>query len=142
MTPKARPLPVISTAEKPYWEYLRRHEFRLQRCADCAAMRFPVGPRCPECGCAEFRWDRATGKGTVFSWVVFHKSYFPAFDNAVPYNVVMVRLEEGPMFIANITGSPNSEIRKGVRVEMIFDDVTPDVTIPRFRLEAHTPTSP
>ena len=69
----------------------------------------------------------------MFSWVVFHKAYFASFEPDVPYNVAMVRLEDGPMFVANIVEIKNTAIRRGMLVEIVFDDVTEDLTIPRFK---------
>jgi uncharacterized protein len=129
-----KPRPIVSPIDKPYWEFLRKHELRLQRCGDCSAFRFPASPVCAECGSARYSWERSTGKGEVFSWVVFHKSYFPSFAANIPYNVTMVRLDDGPMFIANIVGIDNAAIKRGMPVEIVFDDVAEDLTIPRFKI--------
>ena len=134
MKPYDKPRPIVSPVEQPYWDFLRKHEVRLQQCSDCGAFRFPASPVCVECDSARYTWARSSGKGVVFSWVVFHKSYFPSFAKDVPYNVAMVRLEDGPMFIANIVGIENTAIRRGMPVEIVFDDVAEDLTIPRFRL--------
>jgi len=132
-TPKPRPRPVPTPLDRPYWQFLRSHDFRLQQCAACGNFRFPAAPVCPECQSESFDWNRCSGTGRVFSWVVFHKSYFPGFDDAIPYNVAMIRLAEGPMFIANIVGIRNEDIRKGMAVEAVFDDTTDsEFTILRF----------
>jgi hypothetical protein len=51
----------------------------------------------------------------------------------VPYNVVVVELEEGPFFHANVVDCPNEAIHIGMPVEVVFDDVSDEVTLPRFR---------
>jgi uncharacterized OB-fold protein len=72
----------------------------------------------------------------VSSFVVFHKASFPAFAGDTPYAVVQVELEEGPRLTANLVDLPPEKIRVGLPVTVVFDDVTGDVTIPRFRSAA------
>ncbi|MBI4182797.1 MAG: OB-fold domain-containing protein [Proteobacteria bacterium] len=133
MSAPAKPLPQMTPLERPYWEYTRRHELRLQKCGACGALRFPASAVCPECFSDTAEWARVSGRGRVLSWVVFHRSYFPAFEADVPYNVVMIALDEGPVVISTIVGIANEGIRKGLRVEATFEDVTPEISIPRFR---------
>ena len=78
-------------------------------------------------------WVAVSGRGTVTTWVVFHRKYFEAFAADLPYHVVRVQLDEGPRLTANLVGVRNDEIRVGMAVEVVFDDVTPEITLPRFR---------
>jgi uncharacterized OB-fold protein len=88
---------------------------------------------CPECLGDRITWAPVSGRGTVSSFVVFHKAWFPEFNRDIPYAVVQVELEEGPRITANLVDVSPSEIRVGMPVAVVFDDVTPEVTIPRFR---------
>jgi uncharacterized OB-fold protein len=134
MPPEYRkPLPRITADNRPFWEATRRHELRLQRCRACGRFRYPPAPVCPDCLSEDAEWTPVSGRGTVSTFVVFHKVYFPSFAGDVPYNVVQVELEEGPRLTANLVDAPNDEIRVGMPVEVVFDDVTPEVTLPRFR---------
>ena len=67
------------------------------------------------------------------TWVVFHRNWFPEFAADVPYAAVQVELDEGPRITSNLVGVANEDIRMGMAVEVVFDDGTPDVTLPRFR---------
>jgi uncharacterized OB-fold protein len=100
---------------------------------DCARFRYPPGSVCPECLSERTEWRRVSGRGTVTTWVVFHQKYFEAFAADLPYHVVQVQLEEGPRLTANLVEMPNHELRIGMPVEVVFDDVTPEITLPRFR---------
>lgn len=133
MSEYRKPLPRITPDNRPFWEAVRRHELRLQRCMDCGSFWYPPGPVCPDCLSERFEWRRVSGRGTISSWVVFHKVYFPAFADEVPYAVVQVALEEGPRLISNLIGVPREEIAIGMPVEVVFDDVTPELSLPRFR---------
>lgn len=88
---------------------------------------------CPACLSASFDWDRVSGRGTVFSFVVFHQVYHPAYKDDVPYNVAMIQLEEGPRMISNIV-DVSGQVEAGTPVEAVFDHVTEEVSIPRFRI--------
>ncbi len=133
MSQYRKPLPRITAENRPFWEAARRHELRLQRCGACGRFWYPPGPVCPECLSERFEWTRVGGRGTVSSWVVFHKAYFPAFADEIPYAVVQVELEEGPRLISNLVDVPPGQIRIGMPVEVVFDDVTPEISLPRFR---------
>jgi uncharacterized OB-fold protein len=129
----AKPLPAISDFNRPFWEGTRLGEFRLQHCNSCGKVWAPNGPVCPHCFSDDYRWDRMSGRGTIATWVVFHKLYHPSFARDLPYNVAFIQLEEGPRIIANVVGASNDELRIGMPVEVTFDKVNEEVTIPRFR---------
>jgi uncharacterized OB-fold protein len=88
---------------------------------------------CPHCLSEELEWKRLSGRGKVSTWVIFHRNWFPEFAADVPYAVVQVELTEGPRLTSNLVGVANEDIRVGMPVEVVFDDVTPAVTLPRFR---------
>lgn len=133
MSHSQRPLPRITPDNRPFWEAARRHELRLQRCGECGRFWYPPGPVCPDCLSEHFEWSQVSGRGIISSWVVFHKAYFPAFAAEIPYAVVQVELEEGPRLISSLVGISREEIRIGIPVEVVFDDVTPELSLPRFR---------
>ena len=78
----SKPLPSPSAESQPFWDACRRHELRLQRCADCGEIRFPPGPMCPACHSMRDEWVRMQGTGTIYSWVVVYPPVLPAFAAA------------------------------------------------------------
>jgi uncharacterized OB-fold protein len=128
-----KPLPAISSLNRPYWEGLKQHELRMQKCDGCGLIWHPASPLCPQCWSRKFTWTQLSGRGRISSWVVFHQAYFRSFEGDVPYNVVEVELEEGPRLMANLIGAANGEIRCGMPVEIVFDDVTEEITLAKFR---------
>ena len=88
---------------------------------------------CPDCLSDQSEWMDLSGKGEVLSRIVFHQVYHKAFVGDVPYNVVLVQLDEGPRMFSNVIGVPNDQVQVGMRVVVTFDPVTPEVTIPRFQ---------
>ncbi|HEY4068016.1 MAG TPA: OB-fold domain-containing protein, partial [Burkholderiaceae bacterium] len=71
-------------------------------------------------------------RGTLVSWVRFHRAYWDGFRGEVPYDVCLVRLEEGPLFVANFFGATPEGLRQGMPLRVAFDDVTEAITLPRF----------
>ena len=62
-----------------------------------------------------------------------HRKYFAGLAELIPYNVVLVELDEGPLMMSNIDAA-NDEIEVGMRVEVFFESISDEFTIPRFRL--------
>ncbi|MEN9775593.1 MAG: hypothetical protein RL322_2663, partial [Pseudomonadota bacterium] len=98
----------------------------------CGVFRYPASPVCAECDSDQSSWTETVGLGTVLSWVVFHKSYFASFNDDVPYNVALIKVDEGPVLCTNIVGIDNDMISAGLRVKVVFDDVNQEFSIPRF----------
>jgi len=119
----------------PFWDACRRRELRLQRCADCSTFRQPPSPGCPRCGSARSDWPLLSGRGTVFSYTIVHHAAVPPLAGDVPYNVVVVELDDAPgaRLISNVLDAEPSDVTVGMRVEIAWDEVRPDVVLPRFR---------
>ena len=128
-----KPLPQIAPEMAPFFEAARRHELVVQRCRGCGTPRFPARDQCSKCLSRESEWVRASGRGEVFSFAVMHQVYHPGFADEVPYAVVVIELEEGARLVSNLVDCPVQDIRIGMPVEVVFDDVTPEVTLPKFR---------
>ncbi|HKD65771.1 MAG TPA: Zn-ribbon domain-containing OB-fold protein [Candidatus Binataceae bacterium] len=128
-----KPLPTITPLNQPYWDALKRHELRMQQCQQCAKVWYPPSPLCPRCWSRKFDWTPLSGHGRVSSWVVFHQSYFKGFEGEIPYNVAEVELAEGPRLMTNLVAVANGDIRAGMPVEIVYDDVTEELTLARFR---------
>ena len=128
-----KPLPAISSLNQPYWEGLKHRELRMQQCGACGRVWFPPSPLCPQCWSRNFMWTRLSGRGKVNSWVVFHQAYFKAYEHDLPYNVAEVELDEGPRILTNLVGIANDAIRGGMPVEVVFEDVTGEITLAKFQ---------
>lgn len=129
----AKPLPQISPEMAPFFAAARRQQLVVQRCRGCGVHRFPARDQCSQCLGREADWVPVAGRGTVFSFAVMHQVYHPGFAAEVPYAVVVIELEEGARLVSNLVDCPVREIRIGMPVEVVFDDVTPEVTLPKFR---------
>jgi uncharacterized OB-fold protein len=80
-------------------------------------------------------WVRMSGRGTIYSWIVVHSPVLPAFADAAPYSAVLVQLDAEPSLrlVGSVVDVAHEELAAGIRVEVVFDDVTEDVTLPRWK---------
>lgn len=119
---------------RPFWEFAARRELRFQRCAACGRFRHPPKPGCPHCGAAEVEWAPVSGRGRVFSYTIIHHPTVPALAGAVPYDVVVVELDDAPgvRLISNLVDVPPDAVRIGMDVEVAWEEVGPAVVLPRF----------
>lgn len=125
-------LPYIHTETSDYWEGARRHELLVRKCRSCGRHHFYPRDFCPSCFSFDVEWAKASGRGTVYSFTVCHRPA-PGFENDVPYNLALIELDEGVRMMSSVVDCPLDEIRIGMEVEVMFDEVTPQVTLPRFR---------
>jgi len=128
-----KPLPRIDSLNKPFWDAARGEKLVIQACDDCGDMRFPPSPVCPKCLSGAQSWKPASGKGTLESWADFHRAYWPGFNDALPYRVCLVRLEEGPLLASNLVGDSDAA-KLGAAVRVVFEKVTEEITLPKFVL--------
>jgi uncharacterized OB-fold protein len=128
------PLPVPTPETRPFWEAAHRHELTLPRCRACGAYVFYPRAACPHCLSADLEWCRLSGRGTLHTFTVVHRG-LKNFPLAAPYVIAIVELAEGPRLMTNLIGiEPDpARLRVGMPVEVVFEDVTPEVTLPRFR---------
>ncbi len=127
-----KPLPLITSADKPFWEAAKRHELMTYRCLNCGAY-YSVVIDCVKCSSPRMEWVKVSGKGKIYTYVVYHQLYNPVWKENIPYNAAWVQLDEGPLILTNIVGIKNEDLRVGLPVEVIFDDVTEEVTLPKFK---------
>lgn len=129
----AKPIPRVTPELAPYFDAARRRELVVQRCAGCGLLRFPPRELCSKCWSREVAWVPVSGRGEVFSFYWMHQVYHPGFASEVPYAVVTVALEEGPHVLSNVIGCSRDELRVGMPVEVTFEDVSDQVTLPKFK---------
>ncbi len=131
--PSAKPIPEVTPALAPFFAAAREERLVVQRCAGCGALRFPPREICSACLATEATWQPVSGRGEIFSYNVMHQVYHAGFAAAVPYAVVVVRLEEGPKLTSNLLDCPVDAIAVGMPVEVVFERLSPEVTLPKFR---------
>jgi uncharacterized OB-fold protein len=131
MSEYIKPLPKPSPTSRPFWDAARKHELMLQRCDACRAYIYYPRSRCPHCMSDRLSWTKVGGHGTVYSYTVVRRPSSRSFADA-PYVLAIVDLQEGVRMTTNIVAPPE-KVRVGMPVEVLFDDVTPEHTLVKFR---------
>lgn len=126
------PIPVPSAETAPFWAAAREEKLVIPRCDKCGGTWFPPSEACPSCGAPHYSWIEASGRGKVFSFVVFHRVYHRAFKGKVPYTVAVIELEEGPRLISNVVGISPDDVRCDMAVRVVFDARGDGVKVPQF----------
>jgi uncharacterized protein len=128
-----KPLPQPTPWSKPFWEGCKRHEFLIQRCQNCQKAIFYPKLFCPDCLSSNLEWMKASGRGKIYSYMVVY-SYQPTeFEGDLPYVVAIIDLDEGVRMMSNIIGCPPETVKCDMKVQVVFDDVTDDITLPKFK---------
>ncbi|WP_255621631.1 bifunctional MaoC family dehydratase N-terminal/OB-fold nucleic acid binding domain-containing protein [Pseudonocardia sp. DSM 110487] len=122
--------PVVNRDTAFFWEGAAAGELRVQRCGACEALRHPPGPMCPRCGATDPSYLVASGRGEVYSYVVHHHPPVPGREP--PFVVAVVELEEGVRVLGELHTDPE-RARIGMPVEVVFDRIDGDLTLPAWR---------
>ena len=125
-----RPRPAITHDNAFWFEGTRAHKLLIQRCTSCGTLRHPPLPACGNC--RSLGWDtlEATGRGTLYSFVVMHFPQVAAFDYPLP--IGLVELEEGTRVVANIDGFAPGELQIGQPLRATFVDFDDELSLPVF----------
>lgn len=131
MAEEAKLIPHVSSEMKPFFDAARDHKLAVQKCDNCGALRFPAAPMCLKCDSPKASWVTVSGRGKIFSFTIMHRAYHPAFK--APYALAVVELDEGPKMTSNIVNIEPSKVKCGMPVEVAYDKLSGEVTLPRFR---------
>ena len=124
---------VQDSDSRPYWEGLKQGELLIQRCDSCSQAVFYPRAICPHCHSDQLSWIVASGKGTIYSYTVAHQAFGP-FAADVPFIVVLIELEEGARMLSRLLAAPRERVTIGAAVQVVYEQVEEDLTLPYFRL--------
>ena len=133
MGAQAKPIPAVTPDIAPFIEAAKQGKLVVQKCHGCGRHRFPARSLCSNCLSEEASWVEVSGRGEVFSFNIMHQVYHPGFAADIPYAVVVVKLEEGAKIISNLVGVEPKSIRCGMPVEVVFEKISDEITLPKFR---------
>ena len=128
-----KPLPDLSGTSGEFYGFCRVGELRFQRCGGCGNWRHVPRELCADCGSWDWSWEPSSGRGVVFSWTVVDRALHPAFVDDIPYAAVIVEMEEGVRLLSTVVDVEPADLKIGLPVEVFFDAMTEEVSLPRFR---------
>jgi len=114
-----------------FWDGVEKGELRIQRCTHCRALCHPPRPMCPHCQSLARDHIVASGRGSVYSFVVHHHPPVHGFE--VPFAVALVELEEGTRIVGNLVGIAPADVQIGLPVEVFMHSVDGEWQVPAWR---------
>ena len=131
-----KPIPVKTQDSKPYWDAADCHELVLQKCETCNSYNHPPGPACAKCGSTELSWESQGSDitGTLYSYVVSYRPFLPGFQDDLPTIIAVVELDnlQEVKIIGNVLECTPEELKIGMAVKMIWQDITEDRALPQW----------
>lgn len=133
--PDDMPVPAASRETLPWWQAAAEHRLVVQVCRRCGRTRHPPGPLCPACRSSDLGWRELSGRGTVYTYTIVRRAFVPSLAERLPYVVVVVELDGGggARLLSNLVDVGPETVRVGMPVEVVWEDVGPDLALPRFR---------
>lgn len=130
-----RPLPLPDEASEGFWKAAKQGRLEIQRCGQCRRWNHAPTLACPACGSFELAYEQVSGKASLHSWTVLREPPAPGFRDRVPLIVGLVELAEQEHLLmgTNILEARPEELRLGLPLEVVFESVTQDCTLPQFR---------
>jgi len=132
MNEYAKPLPDMSDDTKSYWEGCKRHKLLLPKCRACGKTFFFPRDFCAQCLSEDIEWIQMSGRGKVHTFSVIERPPSAPFAEDVPYVVAIIELDEGPRMMSDLVDIAPEHVRVDMAVEVVFEDITEDVALPRF----------
>jgi uncharacterized OB-fold protein len=131
--PDSMPPPMADATTLPWWQAAAEHRLVVQRCTACAHTRLPPAPVCPECRSEDHDWKELSGRGEVYTYTLVHRPI--AAGQELPYAIAVIALEDsgGVRIISNLVGVAGEEIEIGMPVDVVWEDMSADLAIPRFK---------
>lgn len=135
------PLPDPACAlTRPFWERAAERQLAIPRCSACGAYVWYPEAECPSCGSEAMSWVQVSGRGTLYTWVVVHHAFLPAFQDKVPFVPALVALDEDPAVrvVTTMVDCPPEDLVVGMAVSVVFRPMTftgvdGEVLAPLFR---------
>jgi uncharacterized protein len=134
-TTPCRPLPLPDAASAGFWAAARANRLEIQRCTQCRRWNHAPTMACPACGSFDLAYEPVSGRGSLFSWTVIEHPPAPGFRDLVPLIVGVIQLVEQPhlLMVANVLDTRTQDLKLGLPLEVVFERVTDDCTLPQFR---------
>lgn len=131
--PDSMPPPMADTITLPWWQAAAEHRLVVQRCTSCEHTRLPPAPVCPRCRSADSDWKEVSGRGEVYTYTIVHRPV--AADQKLPFVIAVIALQDagGVRMISNVVGVDPDDVEIGMPVELVWEDMGEDLSVPRFR---------
>lgn len=131
--PDTMPSPLADAITLPWWRAAAEHRLVAQRCTSCGQTRLPPAPLCAGCRSEGADWLELPGRGEVYTYTIVHRPI--AAGQPLPTVIAVIALEGsgGLRMISNLVGVDPGDVTIGMPVELVWEDMSAELAIPRFR---------
>ncbi|HEX2827487.1 MAG TPA: OB-fold domain-containing protein [Burkholderiales bacterium] len=134
-TQVTRPIPVPNEWTRPFWDAAKEGRLALQRCQSCRQFQHPPYATCVNCVSTDLKFEPVSGKGSIYAYTIMYHTGDKRFAPAVPYASIIVELDDAPgaLLAGNLLDAEYTEAKVGKRVEVTFQRLNDDFTLPQWR---------
>jgi len=127
--------PVGDATSQFFWDGCQQDQLLIQQCNNCGIYTHWPRPMCRHCLSFDLSPKQVSGRGTVYTFTICRQSFHPWFHDKLPYVLAVIELVEQPglRLVSNIIDIPVDDVRVGMEVEVHFDHIDDDLTLPMFR---------
>lgn len=122
----------VPSWQRPFWDSLKEHEVKVQKCDSCGAFRYVPKEICNRCHATESTWTPISGTGQVYTYTVVRRAPTKVYQEEAPYALVHVAMDEGFRMIGALRTDDPESVSIGQHVRIAYQDATPDWTILQF----------
>jgi uncharacterized OB-fold protein len=122
----------LSSWHMPFWESLKEHQVKVQKCDNCGRMRYVPKEICYNCQSTSATWTPISGNGEVYTFTIVRRAPTPAYQEGAPYALIHVTMDEGIRMVGTLQNADPESVQVGQKVKVVYDDVTPDWTLLQF----------
>jgi uncharacterized OB-fold protein len=126
------PNPTVTVDTVEFWDGLKDGKFLLRRCDSCQTVIWYPRKFCPNCGSIESTWFESSGKGSIYTYTIVHRSMLPDWAASGPYVIAYVELEEGPRIMTNIVNIDPESVTVGAPVQVVYTTTDDGSALYRF----------
>jgi uncharacterized OB-fold protein/acyl dehydratase len=130
--------PAASRDTAFFWDGINAHELRIQKRPD-GSLQHPPAPALWNDKDVPTDYIVASGKGTVFSFVVHHAPQVPG--RTLPFVIALVELEEGVRMLGELRGVDPATVQIGMDVRATYIDFPAGDSGPAWTLYAWEPAA-
>lgn len=117
-----RAIPIPSADTRPFWDGAARGELRLPQCEKCDTLLYPPPPRCPRCLNKHLRWERLSGKGTLWSWTEIFVNAIPELAPPIAICEIALAEQHDLLVLASCNVPELARLSIGSSVQIYFAD--------------------
>jgi uncharacterized OB-fold protein len=122
----------IFSWQMPFWDSLKDHQVKVQKCDSCGAFRYVPKEICNQCLSTEATWTPISGNGEIYTYTVVRRAPTPAYQEDAPYAIVHVAMDEGFRMVGTLKNADPEAVAIGQKVKVAYEDATPDWTLLQF----------